>query len=166
MPWHLRFLAPALALGAAVAALGGALVSQYVFGLEPCVLCIYQRYPYVAVIVLALLALLLARRPGPAPAVLMALIGAAFLTTAAIGAFHVGVEQKWWTGTSACGSGLDAGASFEEFKAQILAGPTVRCDEVPWSLFGVSMAGYNFLYAGFAGLAALWAAGRLAGSGR
>jgi disulfide bond formation protein DsbB len=40
----------------------------------------------------------------------------------------------------------------------LLAQPVVRCDEVAWSLFGLSMAGYNFLMslalAGFAFAAA------------
>ena len=48
---------------------------------------------------------------------------------------------------------------FAELKAQILTGPVVRCDQVPWALFGVSMAGFNLLLslgaAGFAAIAAL-----------
>ena len=45
--------APALVLAAAVGVLGAALAMQYLAGLAPCRLCIAQRWPYVAVIVLA-----------------------------------------------------------------------------------------------------------------
>jgi disulfide bond formation protein DsbB len=152
------FLPPALVVVAAVTAPAVALLSQYVGGLQPCVLCIWQRWPYVAAIVFGIAGLALARRPA-ALRVLLALAGAAFLVSAGIAVFHVGVEQHWWQGTSECGSSLSgAQMSLEELKAMLEAAPVVRCDEVAWSLFGISMAGYNAIYAGIAGLLALWSA--------
>ena len=75
---------------------------------------------------------------------------------AALAGYHVGVEQKWWEGPASCSAAVAAGTSFEDLKAQLLAAPIVRCDEVPWSLFGISMAGYNVLLsAGFAVVTAL-----------
>lgn len=155
---------PLAILGASAATLGAAYAFQYVGGLEPCALCLYQRVPYGVVIALtaatALFAGLLGRRGVAAAALASAL---AFLAGAAIAGFHVGVEQHWWEGLSACGGGGGgADLSIEELKAQILAAPVVRCDEVPWSLLGISMAGYNLLASlAFAG-ASLWAARRLA----
>lgn len=148
----------ALALVAAAAGLplAVAYAAQYWGGLAPCDLCLYQRYPYFAALALAILGVALIRRRA-AVRLMVALAGGAFLVSGAVAAFHVGVEEGWWQGTAACG-GIDAGSA-EEFKAQVLAAPLVRCDEVPWSLFGISMAGYNFIYAGAAGLAALGAAG-------
>jgi disulfide bond formation protein DsbB len=134
--------APALLLALASAGtLGAALFFQYVVGLAPCVLCIWQRWPYVAVVALSVLALLLRRRRGVV-ALLLGLSGLALLVGAAVGVFHVGVEQHWWTGTSGCGAAGGA-TTLEELRAQVLAAPVVRCDEAAWSLFGVSMAGYN-----------------------
>jgi disulfide bond formation protein DsbB len=134
--------APALLLAlAGVGALGAALFFQYVVGLAPCVLCIWQRWPYVAVVVLSVLALLLRRRRRVA-ALLLGLSGLALLIGAGIGVFHVGVEQHWWSGTSGCGAAAGA-TTLEELRAQVLAAPVVRCDEAAWSLFGISMAGYN-----------------------
>ncbi len=137
-------LSPALILAASVATLGGAFLFQYVDGLAPCVLCIYQRYPYGVTIALSALALFLS--DGRARGALLLLCGLAFLAGAGIGVFHVGVEQHWWQGTAAC-TGGDAGpaGSLEALKAQILAAPVVRCDQIAWSLFGISMAGYNVL---------------------
>jgi disulfide bond formation protein DsbB len=145
---------------ASIAILGGAFAFQYIGDLAPCVLCIYQRYPYGVTIVLGLLAVVLGG--GAAGRAALALAGVAFLVGASIAGFHVGVEQHWWAGTAECGSSIDSNLSLEELKAQILAAPVVRCDEIPWSLFGISMAGYNVLLS----LALAAAAFITAGSGR
>jgi disulfide bond formation protein DsbB len=151
-------LAAALVVVVGVFALAAAFAFQYIGGLAPCILCIWQRYPYGVVLALGVIAFLLAGKPQAARA-LIALAGLVFLADAAIAAFHVGVEQKWWAGTAECGGNLAAGVSAEDLKAQLLAAPVVRCDEVAWSLFGISMAGYNFLIALVSGLVALaWAA--------
>ncbi len=155
-----------LVLTASAAVLGTALLSQHLGGLEPCVLCTYQRIPYAATISLAIAGFVMAGNPR-AVGGLHGLAAAAFLTGAGIAAFHVGVEQHWWAGTEACaGAAAGSARSVEELRAQIMAAPAARCDEVAWSLFGVSMAGYNFLVslalAGFAALAARANLGRKA----
>ena len=94
-------------------------------------------------------------RPAWLRAILL-LAALAFAVDAGIAAFHVGVEQGWWQGTAECGSTLDLTLSPEELKNQLMNQPLVRCDEVTWSLFGISMAGYNFLYALALAVATLW----------
>lgn len=143
---------------ASAAVLAAALLSQYAGGLEPCALCVYQRAPYAAAIALAAAGLALADRRR-AVGGLHGLAAAVFLAGAGIAAYHAGVEWRWWAGTEACGGAPGAGArSVAELRAQIMAAPAVRCDEAAWSLFGVSMAGYNFLaslaLAGFSAAAA------------
>ena len=66
------------------------------------------------------------------------------LVGAGIALFHVGVEQQLWSGTQGCGSNIEA-TSVEAFRLKLLQQPIVRCDEIAWSLFGVSMAGYNLI---------------------
>lgn len=136
----------ALTLLAAVFALAAAFISQYVFGLAPCVLCLYQRWPYAVIIVLSLLGLYLAGKP-PAPTILMFAVGIAFLTTSGIGAFHVGVEQGWWEGTTECVGDTSTVMSIDALRQQIETAPVVRCSDIAWSLFGISMAGYNMIAA-------------------
>ncbi len=141
---------PRLILGiiaaASAAILAGALAFQYVGGLPPCQLCLYQRIPYVIAGPVALLALLVASRIGPrGAAAVILLCGAIFAVGTGIAVFHVGVEQHWWSGLASCGATIDPTLSFEELKQQLLAAPVVRCDEVLWSMFGISMAGYNAL---------------------
>jgi disulfide bond formation protein DsbB len=122
-----------------------ALASQYWGGLAPCVLCLWQRWAYVGA---GLLALAAALAPPGWRRGLLALAGLSCLAGAGLAAYHVGVEQHWWTGTNAC-AGVQAGAgSLDALRAQILSTAAApRCDEVAWSLFGISMAGYNFLLA-------------------
>ena len=87
----------------------------------------------------------------------MRLLGAAAaLTTAVIGVYHTGVEQDWWEGPTTCTSGPVGNLSVQDLLTKILEAPLVRCDEIPWDLFGVSMAGWNAIVS--FGLAAIWLA--------
>ena len=115
-------------------------------GLPLASLCIYERIPYGAAIALALLALCLG--DGRARGAALLLCALAFAVDAGISVFHVGVEQHWWEGTAACTGSVVSGAagSLEALRQQILnAPPAPRCDRIPWSLFGISLAGYNLL---------------------
>lgn len=128
---------------ASAAMLAGAFYFQYVEGLEPCVLCIWQRVPYAVVIGLAAIGWLAAgaapRWVGP----VAALCALAFLADAGIAGFHAGVEQGWWKGTESCtGTGFDA-TTVEELRAAILSAPSARCDEIAWQFLGLSMTVWN-----------------------
>ncbi len=153
-----------LILLASLGTLGVALAFQYVGGYEPCELCHWQRYPYVATALLAVAGLALVSR---APAWTMASLGVSvlvFLIGGGIAVFHVGVEEGWWQGTAACGAVGSRAATLEELRQQILARPVIRCDEPQWSLFGLTMAGYNVIlslaFAGFALIAVVHAVRR------
>lgn len=126
-----------LALLVPAGLLGGALVSQYVFGLYPCEMCWWQRYPHIVAIVLAMIGL--AARKSALPVWLAAL---AMAVSGGIGAMHAGVEYGWWEGFTSCTTVADL--SGDPLEA-IMNAPLVRCDVAPWSLLGVSLAGYNFL---------------------
>lgn len=132
-----------IAAAGSAALLLGAWGFQYLGGLAPCKMCIWQRYPHGAAVLIGALALALPR------ATLLPLLGAlAALTTAAIGVFHAGVEQKWWEGPSSCTSGDIGGLSTEDLMEQIMSAPLVRCDDIPWQMFGLSMAGWNAVLSG------------------
>jgi disulfide bond formation protein DsbB len=80
--------------------------------------------------------------------------GLAALASAGLGGYHAGVEQKWWPGPNTCTSQSIEGLSTDDLLAQIMNAPVVRCDEIPWDMFGISMAGWNMIIS--LGLAALW----------
>jgi disulfide bond formation protein DsbB len=151
---------PLFILVASVAILGTAFAFQYWDGLAPCELCLYQRYPYDVAILLALLAFILPG--GSLRRGLILLCGLAFLADAGIALFHVGVEQHWWEGLAACSAPENqAGAhTLDSLRAQLEATPVVRCDHIAWSLFGISMAGYNFVAALLLALFSFAAGGR------
>lgn len=142
------------------AILGTALASQYFGGLAPCELCLWQRYPYAAVIALGVLAMVLGGRERVAEPVI-ALMGVVLLVGAGIAVFHAGVEYGLWAGLETCGGTRPPSASVEELRRRLLEAPVVRCDEPAWSLLGVSMAGLNFLVAVPLGLFAIAGAVRL-----
>lgn len=123
-----------------------ALGSQYLGGLAPCKLCIWQRIPHGIAIVIGLGALLWFRGPRERQ-ILTWLAVLVFAAGAGIAIYHTGIEQGWIAGPSSCtGLGsLNSATTIEELRAQLLAAPVVRCDEIPWSLFGVSIAGWNAL---------------------
>ncbi len=138
--------ARALALAVPVVLLGGAYVSQYVFGLHPCEMCWWQRYPHMFAIVFAALAFFW-RPVRP----LVAVAALAVLTSGLIGGYHAGVEYGWWQGMTACTSTPFA-AGVDPMDA-ILNAPIIRCDVAPWTLGGISLAGFNFLISTLGGLA-------------
>lgn len=137
-----------LALAGSIGLLLGALAFEYIGGMAPCALCIWQRWPHV-VALLGAGGLVMA---NPVFALTGAL-GAA--TSGGIAIYHTGVERSWWPGPSSCSAGGDLSRlTPEELLAQIMAAPVVRCDEVPWEMLGLSMASWNAV-ASF-GIAGLW----------
>jgi disulfide bond formation protein DsbB len=131
-------LAQRLALGIPALLLAGAYLSQYGFGLFPCEMCWWQRYPHFAAVGLALVSTFAAPKR-----VWIALAALAIFVSGLIGGFHAGVEYGWWEGLTACTSNIgEAGGDPLE---AIMNAPLVRCDVAAWTLAGISLAGFNFL---------------------
>ena len=132
-------LARAIALIVPAALMLGALGSQYIGGLHPCEMCLWQRWPLDAAIVCALFAFGFQKPGAVRLMVLLAALG--ILASGLIGAFHAGVEYGWWQGLTQC----SRVASGPDLMAQIMKTPLIRCDQPQWSLFGISLAGFNAL---------------------
>ncbi len=126
----------------------GALGFQYIGDMPPCKLCYWQRYPHIAAIAIGVLAIFVAARALPVLGALAA------LSTAAVGGYHTGVERGWWPGPTSCTSGAVGDMSAEDLMAQIMSAPLVRCDDVPWELFMLSMASWNMIAS--LGLFVIW----------
>jgi len=124
-----------LAIGGSAGLLLGAFAFQYLGGLAPCKMCIWQRWPHGLAIVIGLIAW----RAG----IFAWLGGLVVAVGAGIGFYHAGVETGLFSGPDSCTSGPIGNQSAEELLASILNTPLVRCDEIAWSLFGISMAGWN-----------------------
>lgn len=126
-----------MAAGGSAALMLGALAFQHIGGLAPCKLCIWQRYPHVIAIALGAVALFIPR----VPILLMGALAAAI--TAGVGLYHAGVERGIFEGPNSCTSGPIDQISADDLLAQILTAPLIRCDDIQWQLFGLSMAGWN-----------------------
>jgi len=148
-----RTFAILVAAGGSFALLAGAFAFQYLGGLAPCQLCLWQRWPHAAAILAGLLALVFTRGT---PGRLLPLLGAlAALASAGIGVFHVGVEEKWWEGLASCTAGSISGISTADLlDPNVDVGAVVRCDEIAWQMFGISMAGWNVILSAL--LALVW----------
>ena len=130
-----------LALLLPAALLAGAYGSQYIGVLYPCEMCWWQRYPHFAAVGIALVAFAVGN-PGYRRA-LVALAALAIATSGGIAGFHAGVEYGYWEGLTACTSTVTG--TGDELLKSIMNAPLIRCDVAPWTLFGISLAGYNFL---------------------
>lgn len=143
--------AVAVAAGGSAALLLGAFAFQYIGGLAPCELCLLQRWPHAAAILIGVAAVLLPARLWPFLGMLAA------LTASGLGLYHTGVERGWWQGPTACtgsGPGL-GGLSGSDLLSTTAVPKLVMCDQVAWQMLGLSMASWNAVIS-FA-LALLWA---------
>lgn len=149
----MRSLVPArlLALLLPAALLAGAWSFQIFDRLPPCEMCHWQRWPHYAALIVALLALAASGRPILSR-LLVVLAALLILGSGAIAIFHMGVEHRWWPGPAHCTGGSFGGA--DPLRA-LLAARIVRCDVAPWSLFGISLAGWNAILSILGGLAIL-----------
>lgn len=138
MTLNRRFLT-ALATAMSISLIVGALAFQHIGGMPPCKLCYWQRYGHWGAIAFGALALVIPNR------VLLGLAAVSAAASSAIGAYHTGVERKWWEGPTSC-TGADVGSlSTDELFDKIMSAPVIRCDEIPWDMFGLSMANLNVL---------------------
>jgi len=128
--------ARALALLIPAALLAGAWGSQLIGGLYPCEMCHWQRWPHYAAVVIALLAFV----PALPTRLLVTLAALAIAVSGAIGVAHAGVEYHWWHGFTACTGTMSSGPITID---DLMKAPIVRCDQAQWTLFGVSLAGFN-----------------------
>lgn len=131
-----------VAAGGSLALLLGAFAFQ-LLGYAPCAMCLWQRWPHTAAVLIGGL-WFASKRDG-----LLWLGALAAGSTSAIGAYHAGVEQKWWPGPSTCTGASDALSGFSG--ADLLPGSAtdaiVMCDEIVWDTWGlgITMAGWNFV---------------------
>jgi disulfide bond formation protein DsbB len=130
--------------GVSVVALIAAFASEAFLGLEPCKLCIYQRWPYVVAAILGTMGFIAHARPRLLAGTLAGCT-LSFGVNACIALYHSGVERHWWASAVEGCAVPDFAAAPQTMLENILSAPTGRCDEIPWAdpLLGLSMANYN-----------------------
>jgi len=149
---HVRGNSPALTAALAVgviaaATLAGAWYFQLVLDLQPCPLCLEQRYAYYLAVPLAAVIALAAGLHAPRPLLIggLAILALAALANAVLGTYHAGVEWKFWAGPSDCTGPVGNLGSAGSLLDRLDTVKVVMCDEVQWTFLGLSLAGYNVL---------------------
>ena len=140
---------PILTLVFSGAMLAGAHAFETFGGLRPCPLCLDQRSWHWGVVVVSALMFIVVRvRPNWAR-LAAAVCGLALVGAAGMAAYHVAVEQHWVVAT------CDARINLNNIKPFPMEGPVEapHCDVPAWTMFGISMAGYNAILSAFAALA-------------
>lgn len=128
----------------------GAYGFQYIGGYEPCDLCWPQRYAHMAILGLSAAGLFLNSTLSSLAAWGTVI---ALDISMAVSGYHAGVEQKWWKGPSTCTSdGQSQSTDMDSLFDNMMEAKLVLCDQIPWEMFGISMAGYNFLISTVTGL--------------
>jgi disulfide bond formation protein DsbB len=140
---RLRPIWPLVTLLISGALLAGAHAFQRFGGLQPCPLCLDQRNWHWWIVGASIAALIAIRlRPGLARWA-AGLIGLLLVASFIQGAHHVAVEQGLLIAE------CDARVNFQNLDFNAYRGDArveaPKCDQIQWSLFGVSMAGYNAL---------------------
>lgn len=144
---------PGFILMVTVAILSAAYSAQYIGGLRPCILCLYERIPWFVTGGLMLVTILM-QFSGPARRMILLIAALVMLAGAGLGGYHVGVEQEIFQPPTTC-SATETPTTLEELRALLETTMPPRCDEISWEMFGISMAGYNALACLAMALAAL-----------
>jgi disulfide bond formation protein DsbB len=166
MPSQARFetnttlTAALLVFVVASATIVGAWFFQLVVGLQPCPMCLEQRYAYYAIIPLTVLVALGAAKGAPRPLLIAGLVLIALIAAgnSIFGVYHAGVEWKFWQGPTDCTGPLVDFGKAGSLLDQLDKVKVVRCDEVQWRFLGLSLAGYNALISALMAVIAGWGA--------
>lgn len=150
-----------LLMAGTLSVIGTALAFEYIGGLQPCALCLEQRLPYYAALIMTPLVFwavfwAVTKNNRLFANIGLGLIALGFIIGGGLGVYHAGVEWHFWAGPAGCSGGaINTSADIDALMQSLKSAPIIRCDEAPWRLFGLSMAGYNALASfGLAGLAA------------
>jgi disulfide bond formation protein DsbB len=141
-------LSASLAIGAvAVLTLAGAWFFQLVLDIQPCPLCLEQRYAYYLAVPLAIVVALAAAKRAPRGLLMvgLALLALAALGNAVVGGYHAGVEWGFWPGPTDCTGPVGNLGSAGSLLERLSTVKVIRCDEVQFRFLGISLAGYNVL---------------------
>ena len=125
-----------------VVALTSAFIAEFYFNLAPCEMCLKQREPYYIIILgFTLITILkwLDRIWFYLGVQLISIYGLFYSI------WHVGIENKLLSGPAGCSDGLNITNNASDLKEQILSKPVINCEDVAWSIFGLSAATINSL---------------------
>ena len=119
--------------------LAAALYIEYVLGIKPCILCIYQRIPYAIALLISVCAFFINNKK-----ILLVILALTFILSALISGYHVSIEKGFIEPIFSCTSdNINALEKGEILKSLNNIQP--NCKDVDFSLFGISLATLNLI---------------------
>lgn len=131
------------------ASLASAFFVEYVMHLDACPLCIYQRFPYLVLLCIALVAMQNdCTRPGEKRIFLYPWYMMCFLASIIIASYHTGVERGLFELSSLCKPiiSLQQNTSANDFRLMLDSIPIARCDKPALVVLELSMTEWNLLF--------------------
>ena len=119
--------------------LAAALYIEYVLGIKPCILCIYQRIPYAIALLISVCAFFINNKK-----ILLVILALTFIVSALISGYHVSIEKGFIEPIFSCTSDNINSLEKEEI-LKSLNNIRPNCKDVDFSLFGISLATLNLI---------------------
>ena len=113
---------------------------EYFHGALPCDLCITQRWFHSAIIAYSFIIILILNKISISKELLLLGGGVLWLSSSSAGLYHFGIEMNFWTGPDGCSSNIDFS---KDTLTYLLNKSPIKCDEVMFEIFGLSLAGWN-----------------------
>jgi disulfide bond formation protein DsbB len=130
-------------LGLSLVSLGAAFFVEYALGYLPCHLCIYQRWPYVVIMIVSLIAIQFKQYTKAS----VLLVLGAIAVSIGLSFFHAGVEMSLWDGLKSCHNQLNipADLNLNQIRDFLNEAPVANCAAVSFRVLGLSMSEWNLI---------------------
>ena len=115
---------------------------EYFHGALPCDLCITQRWFHGSIIAYSFIIILIIKKTLISKKLLILGGVILWLSSSLAGLYHFGIEMNFWTGPDGCSSNIDFS---KDTLTYLLKRSPIKCDEVMFEIFGLSLAGWNAL---------------------
>jgi len=120
---------------------------EYFLNLKPCILCIYQRIPYFIIIFLAIILFFI--KNNKLEKKFYFLYAIIFSSSLFLAVYHFGIENNFWSAFASCEINDSLLNDNQNLKEYLLEKEFVTCSKVNFTLFGISLAGYNIIISFF-----------------
>ena len=112
---------------------------QYVLGHKPCNLCLIERIPYIASVILISLIFIINRFEKMIATIILLL----FIFGSMVSFYHFGIEQGFFSESLVCDLENNTNLSKEQLLKQLESSTTVSCKDVTFRVLGFSLATIN-----------------------
>ena len=126
-------------------------ILQYEYGILPCKICIWQRWPHIFNIFIALIIIYTSSIPNYIMVLGLINMFLAFI----LALYHYGLEQNLWDNVFSCSGEIKFNdLSTEEILKNLNNTPIKTCEIEAWNFLNLSLTGWNLILTLF--LSLIW----------